>query len=307
MEQYRPEGVYPAMLTPFDENGAVNETVLRQLVGWLIEEGVSGLFPLGSSGEFIHFSFEEKVRIIELIINETNGRLPVTPGTTDSCAANCIKLTEKARELGCAAAVIAPPYYMPASQEQIEEHYEQVFQALGDYPVIIYNIPLFSTPIDYDVVKRLSRYDCVVGMKDSSGSMVDFMHFMDKIRLVGTDLNILTGREEMLFASLTVGARGSMSATVGVTPEIMTAIYRYWQEGESNKALNLQFQVLQLIRAMFALPFPLGFKAALEVRGFKMGDSKRPLSDADQYNYQKIKSRIEKVLKQLLGDKVKVV
>ena len=299
MEMYKPEGVYPAMLTPFNEEGDVNETVLRQLVDWLIDEGVNGLFPLGSAGEFIHMDFDEKTRIIEIVSEQAEGRVPVTPGTTDSCASNSIKLTGKAHEFGCAAVVISPPYYIPVSQEQIEEHYEQIFTAFPDYPVILYNIPLFSTPIDYDVVKRLSRYHNVVGMKDSSGSMVDFMHYMDKIRLVGSNLNMMIGREEMLYAALAVGATGTMCGTAGIVPEIMIRIYNAWQNGDLEKAMKLQMDVLQLIRAMFALPFPLGFKAALEIRGFKMGASKRPLSDADQYNYQKVESRIEKIFSQL--------
>lgn len=306
MELFKPEGVYPAMLTPFDDEGYVNETVLRQMVNWLIDKGVSGLFPLGSVGEFIHLNFEEKVKIIEIVCDEARGRVPVTPGTTESCAANCIKLTGKAKDLGCSAVVIAPPYYLPASQEQIEEHYEQVFAVFPDFPIILYNIPLFSAPIDYDVVKRLSRFSCVVGMKDSSGNMVDFMHYMDKVRLIGAELNIMTGREEMLYSALAVGAKGTMSATVGIVPEIMTGIYNAWKQGDKDNAIKLQFSVLQLIRAMFALPFPLGFKAALEVRGFRMGESKRPLSDADQYNYQKVISRIEIILKQLGIDKAAV-
>lgn len=306
MKLFKPEGVYPAMMTPFDNQGNVNETVLRQLVNWLISAGVSGLFPLGSVGEFIHLSFEEKIRIIEIVCSEAGGRVPVTPGTTESCAANCIKLTEKAKDLGCAAVVIAPPYYLPSSQEQIEEHYEQVFAAVPDFPVILYNIPLFGTPIDYDVVKRLSRYSFVVGMKDSSGSMVDLMHYMDKVHLIGAELNMLIGREEMLYAALAVGAKGAMCASVGIIPEIMVGIYNAWSAGDKDKAMKLQFSALQLIRAMFALPFPLGFKAALETRGFKMGESKRPLSDADQYNYQKVKSRIEIILKQMGIGKVAV-
>ena len=304
MEIYKPDGVYPAMLTPFDDEGNVNESVLRQLVDWLIDEGVSGLFPLGSAGEFIHMDFAEKVRIMEVVCDQAAGRVPVTPGTTDSCASNCIKLTRKAKEYGCAAVVISPPYYIPVSQEQIEEHYEQIFAEFPDYPVILYNIPLFSTPIDYDVVKRLSRYSNVVGMKDSSGSMVDFMHYMDKIRLIGSDLIMMTGREEMLYAALAVGATGTMTGTAGIVPETMIGIYKAWQDGDREQAKKLQLDVLQLIRAMFALPFPLGFKAALEVRGFKMGGSKRPLSDADQYNYQKVESRIEKILSQLGVGKV---
>ena len=222
---FKPEGVYPAMLTPFNEEGKINEEELRRLIDWLIDEGVSGLFPLGSIGEFIHLNFEEKARIMEIAVEQSNGRVPVVPGTAASCASNCIELTRKARDLGCQAVVIAPPYYFPINQEMIEEHYEQVANALPDFPIILYNIPLFATPLSYDVVKRLSRIKNVVGMKDSSGSMVDMMNFMDKVRLIGEDLNILTGREEMLYATLMVGGNGTMSATVGVVPEVMVRIY----------------------------------------------------------------------------------
>ena len=293
---FKPEGVYPAMLTPFNEEGKINEEELRRLIDWLIDEGVSGLFPLGSIGEFIHLNFEEKARIMEIAVEQSNGRVPVVPGTAASCASNCIELTRKARDLGCQAVVIAPPYYFPINQEMIEEHYEQVANALPDFPIILYNIPLFATPLSYDVVKRLSRIKNVVGMKDSSGSMVDMMNFMDKVRLIGEDLNILTGREEMLYATLMVGGNGTMSATVGVVPEVMVRIYRAWLEGDIEQARELQFSILLLIRAMWSLPFPLGFKAALEVRGFNMGENKQPLSDAEQFNYLKVKSRIHKIL-----------
>jgi 4-hydroxy-tetrahydrodipicolinate synthase len=306
VNMFKPEGIYPAMLTPFDDEGNINESELREIINWLIDEGVSGLFPLGSVGEFIHLSFEEKAQVMEICVKEARGRVPVVPGTAASCAKNCIELTRKARDLGCAAAVIAPPYYFPMGQELIEEHYERVARALPDFPILLYNIPLFATPLSYDVVKRLSRIPNIVGMKDSSGSMVDLLHFMDKIRLIGEDLNILIGREDMFFPALVMGAKGTLSATVGVVPEIMRGIYHAWQEGNFEKANEIQFSVLLLIRAMFALPFPVGFKAALEVRGFEMGEPKQPLSDAEEYNYLKVKSRIEKIMRQLLGKKVQV-
>lgn len=303
---FKPEGVFPAMQTPFTGQGNINENELRRLVNWLIKEGVDGLFPLGSVGEFIHLSPEQKIKVMEIVIDEARGRVPVIPSTTDSCARNCINLTRKARELGCEAVVIAPPYYYPISQEMLEEHYEQVARALPDVPIILYNIPLFGTPLSYDVVKRLSRIENIIAMKDSSGSMLDLLHFMDKIRLIGEDINILVGREEMLYSGLMVGAKGTMSASVGIIPEAMVAIYRAWQEGNLEKAKEIQFSILLLIRAMFALPFPVGFKTALEIRGFQMGEPQQPFSDAEQYNYFKIRSRLEKIMQQLLGDNLVV-
>jgi N-acetylneuraminate lyase/4-hydroxy-tetrahydrodipicolinate synthase len=210
-----------------------------------------------------------------------------------------IYLAEKAKKLGCDGVVIAPPYYFPLSQEMVEKYYETIIDAV-DIPVILYNIPLFTQPLSYDVVKRLSRRKTVVGMKDSSGSMVDFMHFMDKIRIVKEEMNFLTGREETLFACLMVGGKGCMAATAGILPEIMVGIYNAWKEGNYDQARDLQFSILLAVRAMFALPFPLGFKVALETRGFEMGPPKQPLSDAEQFKYETVKARIEKIMNPIL-------
>jgi len=296
---FKPEGVYVEMLTPFSADGTVNETELRRMVDFLIEAGVHGLFPVSSVGEFIHLTREEKVRMMEIVVDQNRGRVRVTPGVGSSHPSESIYLAEKAKELGCDAAVIAPPYYYPLSHEMIEKYFETIIDAV-DIPVILYNIPLFTQPLNYDVVKRLSRRRNVVGMKDSSGSMVDFMHFMDKIRLAGEEMNFLTGREETFLACLTVGGKGCMTATSGILPEIMVGIYNAWKEGNYDRARELQFSILLAVRAMFAMPFPLGFKVALETRGFEMGPPKQPLSDAEQFKYGTVKARIEKVMNPIL-------
>jgi N-acetylneuraminate lyase/4-hydroxy-tetrahydrodipicolinate synthase len=205
----------------------------------------------------------------------------------------------KARELGCDGVVVAPPYYYPISQEMIEKYYETIIEAV-DIPIVLYNIPLFSSPLDYDVVKRLSRRKNVVGIKESSGSMVDFVHFMDKTRLTGADIHFMTGREETFFACLMMGAKGCMAGTACILPEIMLEIYEAWRKGDYDRARKVQFSILLLVRSMFALPFPLGFKLSLEMRGFNMGPPKQPLSDAEQFKYRTVKSRIEKLIRPFL-------
>jgi N-acetylneuraminate lyase/4-hydroxy-tetrahydrodipicolinate synthase len=181
----------------------------------------------------------------------------------------------------------------------IEKYFETIADAV-DVPIILYNIPLFTQPLGYDLVKRLSRRKNIVAMKDSSGSMVDFLHFMDEIRLVGEDINVLTGREETLLPCLMMGGRGCMTATSGILPEIMVRIYEAWKEGNYDEAKDLQFSVLLVIRAMSALPLPLGFKVAMETRGFKMGPPKQPLSDAERFKFNTIRVRIEKGMRPFL-------
>lgn len=223
-EIFRPKGVYPALLTPFNDEGKVNEEELKRLVNWLIEEGVHGIFPLGSGGEAIYLSFEERVRVVEVVLEAADSRVPVTPGASDSCAKNTIAFAKKIKELGCAGAVICPPYYLPISQDSLLRHYEEIVKELPDFPVILYNIPAFSTAITYDIVEKLSKYSNVVSMKDSSGSMVDFLHFMDKGKIDG-NIDVMTGREETLFPTLMMGGKGTFPAAVGIVPEIMVGIY----------------------------------------------------------------------------------
>jgi len=296
---FKLEGIYVAMLTPFTEDGAINEEGLRRIVEFQITSGVQGLFPISSVGESIHMSREEKIHMMEIVVDQSRGRVRVTPGVGSSFPAESIILARKAKELGCDGAVVAPPYFFQSSQENIEKYFETIADAV-DIPIILYNIPLFTQPLSYDVVKRLARRDNVVGMKDSSGSMVDFLHFMDKIRIIGEDINILTGREETLFPCLMVGGKGCMTATSGILPEIMIAIYDAWEAAEYEKAKKLQFSILPALRAMFSLPFPLGFKVAMETRGFDMGPPKQPLSDAEHSKFPEMKTRIEKIMKPFL-------
>jgi 4-hydroxy-tetrahydrodipicolinate synthase len=295
---FKPEGIYVAMLTPF-KNGAINEPVVRQMVDFVIEKGVHGIFPVSSVGEFIHLDFEAKAHFMQIVHEQARGRVSVLPGIASTRPEDSIRLAKKAQEIGCQAVVVAPPYYYPMTQDNLERHFETISDAI-DLPIILYNIPLFATPISYDVVKRLSRRKNIVAMKDSSGSMVDLLHFMDKVRLIGEDLAFLVGREDILFPALMMGAKGCMTGTAGILPEAMVGIYNAWREGDYEKARTLQFSILLLIRAMFSMPFPLGFKTALEVRGFDMGPPQQPLSDAEYFRFQGTKSRIEKIMKPFL-------
>jgi 4-hydroxy-tetrahydrodipicolinate synthase len=295
----KPEGIYVAMLTPFAEDGAVNEKELRKIIEFQIGSGVRGLFVVSSVGEFIHMSREEKIRLMEVTVDQSRGRVQVFAGVGTTNPADSIYLSKRASEIGCDGIVVAPPYFYPLSQEMIEKYFETIADAVG-LPVILYNIPLFSQPLGYDLVERLSRRNNIVAMKDSSGSMVDFLHFMDKIKLIGEDMHLLTGREETLLPCLMMGGKGCITATSGILPEILVGIFEAWKKGEYDRARDLQFSILLAVRTMFSLPFPLGFKVAMEARGFHMGPPKQPLSDAEYFKYCMIRTRIEEIMRPIM-------
>ncbi len=292
---FYPEGVFPAMLMPYDHEGLVNEPELRRYVDFLIDAGLHGLFPLSSVGESVHMSLPEKERALEIVVDQCAGRLPITPGVGATTPREACHLAKKAQALGCPAVVATPPYYYKISNEVMEKYFETIADSV-DIGVILYNIPLFTQPIDYDVVKRLSRRENIVGMKDSSGSMVDFMHFIDKVKIAEGRVNFMTGREEALVPALCMGGSGCMTGTSGILPELMVAIYDNYMAGDFNRAMELQRIVPNLVRTMFAVQFPVGFKAAVGLRGFDMGPPLQPLSDAEAYKFSTVKARLRMVM-----------
>jgi 4-hydroxy-tetrahydrodipicolinate synthase len=296
---FKPEGVYVAMLTPFSDDGSISEGELRRIVDFLVESGVHGLFPLSTVGESIHMTHDERARMIEIVVDQNRGRVHVTPGVGSSHPGDAIQLAKRAKELGCDGVVVAPPYFFPLSHGMMEKYFETIADAV-EIPIILYNIPLFTQPLSYDVVERLSRRKNIVGIKDSSGSMVDFLHFMDKTQRAGSDFHLLTGREETLLPCVIMGAKGCVTGTSGILPEIMVGIYQACKKGKYDEARALQTSILPLIRAMFFPPFPLGFKIALEVRGFKMGPPKQPLSDAEISTLRTTRARIEEIMEPLI-------
>jgi 4-hydroxy-tetrahydrodipicolinate synthase len=287
------------MLTPFDERGSIDENELRRMVDFQIEAGVDGVFPCGSVGEAVHLRYEEKVTLIKVVADKAGGRVSVTPGVGSSFAGEAVRLARRAAALGCDAVVAAPPYFYKLPPASIEAHFRTLAEAVA-IPVVLYNIPLFSQPLSHDLVGRLSRLERVVGLKDSSGSMVDFLHFMDCSTRAGGRLALLTGREETLLPTLFMGGRGCMTATAGILPEVMVAIFKAWQAGDHATARTLQLAVLPVVREMFSLPFPAGFKTAMEIRGFSMGPLKQPLGEADGARRHGVRKRLEAMIAALL-------
>ena len=296
---FKPSGIYAAMLTPFQGDGSINEAVIRQMVDFMIAKGLQGIFPISSVGEFAHLSLEEIYRYMEIVVDQAKGRVHIMPGAGSTCAANSIKIANHAKALGCEAVVICPPYYYPISQENLQKYYEDIADAV-DIPVILYNIPLFITPISQQVIINLSKHENIVALKDSSGSMVDLMHYLYQVNSTGSDCNILVGREDMLAPALAVGAKGCIVACAGIVPEIMVGIWDAYHAGDWDRALRIQNVLLPLITLMFELPFPIGFKAALEFRGFAMGPLKQSLSAAEQARMGALKIKIQAALQKVL-------
>jgi dihydrodipicolinate synthase/N-acetylneuraminate lyase len=203
-------------------------------------------------------------------LDEVNGRKDVIPGTGATCYHQSIELAQYAKKKGCSAVVLHGPYFFQNTQDAVEGHLKKVAESV-EIPIFLYNIPFFANEVTPTMVENLCNMKNVVGIKDSSGNMVNVMNLIEMTKKVDPDFKVLVGAEEIMLPSLLMGGRGCMTATAGIFPEFMTGIWKSFCNGNYNLARNLQFAILPLIREMKSVNFPQGFKEAMSLRGIDMG------------------------------------
>ena len=286
-------GIYTPNLVPFRDDGSIHEGELRRLVNWLIDKGVSGLYPNGSTGEFIRLSFEERKRVIQIVAEETRGRVPILAGAAESNLTMILDACQTYADLGCTAVSITGPYYYKVSQESIEHFFRELAKT-SPIDIVLYNIPQFSNEISVPVLTRLAL-DCprIVGVKDSSRDFPRFLNTLHAIKGQRPDFSCLIGCEEILFPSLLMGGDGGTIATSGVVPEVVMKLYHEFLGGNLEEARRIQFKLLDLINAMlFGTNFPEGFRAGMSLRGFHLGTTRQLLSPQEKSDLEDIRGKI---------------
>jgi len=286
-------GIFTPNITPFRDDQSINEEELRRYIDWLIEKGISGLYPNGSSGEFIRLGFEERRRVIEIVAEENRGRVPILAGAAEANLDLVLKAAAYCADFGCTAISVTGPYYYKVSQESIE-HYFRELAAHSPIDIVLYNIPQFSNEIGVEVVRRLAA-DCprIVGTKDSSRDMPRFMNTLSKVKAERPDFTCLIGCEEILLPSLLMGADGGTIASSGVAPEALMKLYTAFRAGRIGEARQVQFKLLELIETMFeAGNFPEGFREGVNLRGFNMGRARQPMSPDELKHFGAIREKL---------------
>ncbi|QDV46154.1 4-hydroxy-tetrahydrodipicolinate synthase [Stieleria neptunia] len=294
-------GILTPNITPVDRDGRVDEDTLRRYVDWLIEKGVDGLYPNGSTGEFIRFTAEERRRIVEVVIDQTAGRVPVLAGAAEANAKETIAACEAYGAMGVRAVAIVAPFYYRLSDQGVYAYFREIAEAVS-VDVTLYNIPLFASPISVDTVVRLAS-ECprVVGIKDSSGDLPNMMRMISQIRPIRDDFCFLTGWDAALVPMLVVGANGGTNATSGVVPELTRAIHRSVVAGDIDQAMKLQYQLLPLFDAMISISeFPEGFRAGARSRGWDLGPGRVPISDRQKEAIAEAQRQIDDLLREFV-------
>src|SRR6056297_1695351 len=273
-------GILTPNITPVDRAGRVDEDTLRQYVDWLIEKGVDGLYPNGSTGEFVRFTPEERRNIVRIVVDQTAGRVPILAGAAEANVRETIDACEAYGAMGVRAVAIVAPFYYRLSSEGVYAYFREIADTVS-VDVTVYNIPLFASPIDVETVIRLAS-ECprVVGIKDSSGDLPNMMRMIAAIRPLREDFSFLTGWDAALVPMLIAGADGGTNATSGVVPELTRSIFAAVRAGDIEQAMRMQYQLLPLFDAMIGLgEFPEGFRAGARSRGWDLGPGRVPLSE----------------------------
>lgn len=272
-------GIFTPNLVPLDSRGEINEAELRRYVDWLIARGVHGLYPNGSTGEFTRFTAEERRRIIEIVADHTRGRVPILAGAAEANVKETIKACEYYHSLGVRAVAIVAPFYYKLGPAAVYAYFAEIGKHTP-VDVTLYNIPLFASPIDVPTVQRLAdNFERIVAIKDSSGDIPHMIRMIKAVRPNRPEFSFLTGWDAALMPLLLIGCDGGTNATSGVVPEITRKLYDLTLAGRLDEARAVQYDLVTLFDTMiYSAEFPEGFRAAVELRGFRMGTGRQPMS-----------------------------
>ena len=297
-------GILTPLMVPLTPNGDINEEELRRYVDWLIDKGVHGLYPNGSTGEFTRFTAEERRRIIKIVCNQTANRVPVLAGAAEANIRETLDACSAYHDFGARAVAIVSPFYYKLSPESVFAYFREI-AINSPIDVTLYNIPLFASPIDNETVCRLAEFDRIIGIKDSSGDLASMTRMIRSIRPHRPDFLFMTGWDAVLVPMLMAGCQGGTHATSGIVPEITRAIYDLTKKSDFDKAFSLQKQLLELFDTTFcAADFPEGFRSAINQRGFDFGKGRQPLTEQQAQILTVATEKIRLLIQQMITNPI---
>ncbi len=292
MIQQKLRGTGVALVTPFTEKGEVNYKGLERLINHCIEGGVEYLVSLGTTGESVNLTKEEKLEVLNFTIEKNAGRVPVVAGFGGNSTHSLIKEIEQYHFKGVDAILSVSPYYNKPTQEGIYQHYKAV-AAAAPRPVILYNVPgRTSSNMTAATTLRLAEVPNIIGMKEASG---DFNQCMQIVKNKPKDFLVISGDDNITLGLVAYGLDGVISVVGQAFPKIFTEMVRQSLKGDFEKARQLHYKLNDITDMLFAEGNPAGVKCALELLGVCESHLRLPLVGVSATLHAKMKSAIEKL------------
>jgi 4-hydroxy-tetrahydrodipicolinate synthase len=283
-------GTITALVTPFDKSGDIEETALRQLVDFQIEKGIDGLLPCGTTGESPTLTHAEHNRVIDIVIDEARGRVPVIAGTGSNSTQEAVELTRHALEAGADYSLQVAPYYNKPTQKGFYEHFMAIAEAV-DIPLILYNIPgRTAKNIETGTLVRLAEHKNIVGVKEASG---DISQMMDVLQQRRSDFSVLSGDDNLTFPLIALGGNGIISVASNIIPHEVCTMVNQALEGRWVEARKGHFRLLPFFKAMFIETNPIPIKTALAMKGMVEETFRSPMCTMEPENRAKLEAALK--------------
>lgn len=279
------KGVIPAMVTPFDEEENLSIEKVKSLTNYLIESGVNGLYIGGSTGEGFMMDIEERKQLVEAVIQEVKGRIPVIVHVGSISTKLSIELAKHAYEHGADAISSVPPFYWKFDEKSIFKYYKDISETTP-LPMIVYNVPLAGL-MSLDMIYKLAEIENVKGLKYTATNHFEIKMIKDKL---GQDFMIYSGSDEMAISGLLHGADGLIGSFYSMIHDIFLKIYGLMAEGKIEEAKKYQSLAVEIIMASLKYDYYAAIKLGLKWMGKDVGQVRRPFKNLTKEQEEKFRS-----------------
>jgi 4-hydroxy-tetrahydrodipicolinate synthase len=284
-------GVFPAMTTPFAADDSIDFDRLQAHARRLVDSGVDGLVPVGSTGESATLTHDEHVQVVEAVVEAAGDDVPIIAGSGSNSTHEALALSQRSVDAGADALLLISPYYNKPEPEGMEAHYREIADDV-DAPLIIYNVPSRTgRNIAVETADALASHENVVGYKAASGDVGRISEVVERTR--GEDFAVLSGDDGLTLPVLSVGGTGTISVTANVEPERVSDLVWTALEGDYEAARERHHELAPLNRALFAETNPIPVKAAQEIRGDGPARYRSPLTQPDDATWERLREALD--------------
>lgn len=282
MELFTGSGV--ALITPFDENGEVNYSRLREILEFHVINHTDAIIVTGTTGEGSTLNDEEKISVIEFTVNIINNRIPVIAGTGSNDTRHAVEFSKRVERLGVDGLLVVTPYYNKGNENGIYEHYKTLAEGVK-IPVILYNVPSRTgVNLSIPLLKRLAQIENITALKEASGNI----SYVAEVAREVPELDIYSGNDDMVVPVLSLGGKGVISVSANIIPDISHDMTVSFLKGDVKKARELQLKYNDLVNALFLETNPAPIKEAMNFLGYEVGNCRLPLGVMEEANRRKL-------------------
>jgi len=282
-------GIIAPVVTPWTKDETLDEEACRKQVRFILDAGVHGISPAGSTGEGSMVSDDERNRMIRIIKEENHNNVPVVAGIIRHSTRDAVKAAKEAKEAGADALMITPIQYLGGTDGDGNYRFYKAISDAVDLPIIIYNV-VPQNEITPDMAYRLLDIENVIGIKQSCGGIHGFMAMKAKCGNKGL---MYAATDELMYTTFELGADGAIAAILGLFPDLFVKMWNLKEEGKSEEALKIQEMIYPVWMKIIGAQFPRRMKAALECIGRGYGESLSPLNRATEEEYEQIKTALQ--------------